>query len=287
MVKVFQDLAWTLGFTLSGDWLLDTDMEESGKHRWSHTTWYKGVLIPLLTLMPLVIRFNQCLRRFADTGQRMPHLANAFKYALSQTVTLFGAFRPLYAEMTHTQNDVSGSQRNLFQLFWMGAFVSSSLYSFTWDVYMDWGLGRPEFQFLGPRLMYPKKIIYYVIIGADLILRMAWVLTLVPPNSGATFALPQYLTAVSMMLELFRRTIWGFLRLENEHRNNTSGYRRVDFVPLHFSTEHTHGYKQAKEHRGSSVLVEVAVVTLLVLAASIASVVAAQRRNVSTHPDEL
>jgi hypothetical protein len=127
---------------------------------------------------------------------------------------------------------------------------------------------------------------YYVIIAVDLVLRFAWVLTLVPPHSGATFALPQYMTAVSMMLELFRRTIWGFLRLENEHRNNTSGYRRVDFVPLHFSTEHAHGYKQDKEHRGSSVLVEVVVVTLLVLAASIASVVAAQHQTHLRHPDE-
>lgn len=144
---------------------------------------------------------------------------------------------------------------------------------------MDWGLGRPEFQYLGPRLMYPKRFIYYIVIAADLVLRFAWVLTLVPPNSGADFALPQYLTAVSMMLELFRRTIWGFLRLENEHRNNTSGYRRVDFVPLHFSTEHTHGYKQQKEHRGSSVLVEVVVVTSIVLAASVASVVTAQHQT--------
>ena len=144
---------------------------------------------------------------------------------------------------------------------------------------MDWGLGRPQFKLLGPRLMYPKRFIYYIIIATDLVLRFAWVLTLVPPNSGADFALPQYLTAVSMMLELFRRTIWGFLRLENEHRNNTSGYRRVDFVPLHFSTEHTHGYKQEKEHRGSSVLFEVAVVTLIVLSASVASVVAAQHQT--------
>jgi hypothetical protein len=161
----------------------------------------------------------------------------------------------------------------------MSTFVSSSLYSFFWDVYMDWGLGRPKFQFLGPRLMYPSRSSYYATIGVDLVLRFAWVLTLVPPNSGARFALPQYLTAVSMMMELFRRTIWGFLRLENEHRSNTSGYRRVDFVPLHFSTEHGHGYKQEQAHRGDSVLVEVAIVTLVVLGAAVASVVAAQHET--------
>lgn len=124
--------------------------------------------------------------------------------------------------------------------------------------------------------MYPKHAMYYGIISFDLVLRFAWVLTLVPPQSGAKFALPAYLTLVSMMLELFRRTIWGFLRLENEHRSNTAGFRRVDFVPLHFSTGHKHGYKQEEEHRGLTVLLEVAAVTTLVLAAAVISVVAAQ-----------
>lgn len=118
---------------------------------------------------------------------------------------------------------------------------------------------------------------YYCIICLDFVLRFAWVLTLVPPKSGAKFALPAYLTLVSTILEIFRRTIWGFLRLENEHRSNTAGFRRVDFVPLHFSTGHAHGYKQESAHRGISVLVEVAVVTTLVLGAAVVSVVAAQQ----------
>ena len=124
--------------------------------------------------------------------------------------------------------------------------------------------------------MYPKHAMYYGIICLDLVLRFAWVLTLLPPQSGAQFALPAYLTFVSMALEIFRRTIWGFLLLENEHRSNTAGDRRVDFVPLHFSTGHMHGYKQEEAHRGFPVLLEVAVVTTLVLGAAVVSVVAAQ-----------
>ena len=296
MVKIFQDLAWTIFFIGSGDWMLLEEAANVGKHSWSKTTWYKTILIPLLTLLPLWFRFNQCLRRYADTGQRLPHIANAFKYALSMTVTLFGAFHPLYLQ--------TKGNADLFQMFWMLNFVFSSLYSFFWDVYMDCkcltvfnecpivtpshccvfcfrsgGLGRPKFNMLGPRLMYPRKDAYYAIIGIDLVLRFAWVLTLVPPDSGASFALPAYLTAVSMMFELFRRTIWGFLRLENEHRSNTSGYRRVDFVPLHFTTGHKHDYKKEKERRGASVLVEIAIVTALVLAAAVASVVAAQHET--------
>lgn len=68
----------------------------------------------------------------------------------------------------------------------------------------------------------------------------------------------------------------GFLRLENEHRSNAAGYRRVGFVPLHFSTGHDHDYKNEKQHRGFSVLIEVAVVTIMVLGACVISVVAAQ-----------
>jgi xenotropic and polytropic retrovirus receptor 1 len=127
LVKVFQDLAWTIFFVLSGDWLISEDLKASAKHHWAKSHWYSNILIPLLTLLPLWFRFNQCLRRYADTGKRFPHLANAFKYALSQTVTLFGAFHPLYMR--------NKKESELFQAFWTFAFVASSLYSFWWDVY--------------------------------------------------------------------------------------------------------------------------------------------------------
>ena len=270
MVKVFQDIVWTSFFILSGDWLVSEDLKASGKHKWAHTNLYKHYLIPLVTLIPLWFRFSQCLRRYADTGDRFPHLPNALKYAVSQTVTMFGAFHPLYLDLN------SNRESDVFQLFWMFAFIGSSLYSFGWDVYMDWGLGRRKYAFLGPRLMFPRKGAYYAIIAVDFVLRFAWVLTLIPPHTGAKFAIPDYLTAVSMVLELWRRTLWGFLRLENEHRSNTAGYRRVDFVPLHFATGHMHEYTQEKQHRGFSVLLEVAIITLVVVMVSFGSVIAAQ-----------
>jgi EXS family/SPX domain len=128
LVKVFQDLIWTAFFVLSGDWMISEDLKASTKHPWSRSRWYTNVLIPLVTLLPLWFRFNQCLRRYTDTGHRFPHLANAFKYALSQTVTLFGAFHPLYMR--------NRRESQVFQIFWMFAFIASSLYSFWWDLYM-------------------------------------------------------------------------------------------------------------------------------------------------------
>jgi len=112
MVKVFQDIAWTICFVVSGDWLIDEDLKQSTRHVWAHSFWYKNVLIPVICLLPLLFRFNQCLRKFLDTGKRFPHLANAAKYALSQTVTLFGAFHPLY--MMHKDPNHHGV--NLFQV---------------------------------------------------------------------------------------------------------------------------------------------------------------------------
>lgn len=106
-----------------------------------------------------------------------------------------------------------------------------------------------------------------------------WVLTLVPPSSGAKFEVPSYLTAVTMMLELFRRTVWGFFRLENEHRSNAAGFRRVGFVPLHFNTGHQHGYKDKQEKSGASVLREVVLIAAAVGAVCFWSVISAQRAN--------
>ena len=100
---------------------------------------------------------------------------------------------------------------------------------------------------------------------------------------GAKFELPAYLSAISMTLELFRRTIWGFFRLEHEHRQNTEGYRRVGVVPLHFNTGHKHKYHE-RHWVGWKVLVEIVVVTSVVIAISAFSVIAAQR---ATHHVQL
>jgi hypothetical protein len=306
MVKVFQDVAWTICWVLYGEFSSYEDLPYKANFGWVNAHWYKNFLIPIICLFPLLIRFNQCLRRYIDTGDRFPHLANAAKYALSQTVTLFGAFHPLYMEL---DSHIDDGGLKLFQVFWMLLFVSSSLYSFTWDVFMDWGLGKPSYGYLGPSLMYPRRSYYYATIAIDLgekhcrlhlvyfiltcahknffcvptVLRFMWVLTLIPPSSGAKFEVPSYLSAVTMMLELFRRTIWGFLRLENEHRSNAAGFRRVSFVPLHFNTGHGHTYSgKTKAREGQSVLKEVVLVSIIVLGVSVSSIIAAQHANTRT-----
>mmetsp|Transcript_22017 Transcript_22017/g.45866 ORF Transcript_22017/g.45866 Transcript_22017/m.45866 type:complete len:920 (-) Transcript_22017:91-2850(-) len=301
MIKILQDWAWTLVYLFSGDFM-DKEhhyLKHPNRHLQANFA-YTHIAIPLICLLPIWYRLMQCLRRYFDTSKRWPNLANALKYSLSQTVTLFGAVHPLYMynQENSAGNDVvvtfedddgvseGGSsivhlkkEMNLFQYFWISLFIVSSLYSFCWDVWMDWGLGRPEHKLLGPRLMFPHVSWYYVAIFMDIFLRFLWVTSLVPPDSGAVFSFPNYLTALVMAFEIFRRTVWGFFRLEQEHRANTTGYRRVDFVPLHFNTGHEHQYKGKGEERGLGVLMEVLAVAAVVISISVASIVAAQRET--------
>lgn len=284
MVKVFQDVLFTLCFVLSGDFWLAEKKDNVITHKWQHALWYKNVAIPLVCLFPLWFRFNQCLRRYMDTGKRMPNLANAFKYAMSQTVTLFGAFHPIYL-LHGSKGNTLGIE--LFQAFWLGMFVISSLYSFCWDVYMDWGLGRRKYGFLGPQLIFPSKYVYYCVMAADLVLRFMWVQSLIPPNSGAYFEIPAYLTALNMSLELLRRTLWGFFRLEREHRAHTEGLT-LDFVPLHFSTGHDRKDKQDDKRVGWRVLLEVLAVIAILIVVSLLSVIIAREETVKmTNSSEL
>jgi hypothetical protein len=129
--------------------------------------------------------------------------------------------------------------------------------------------------------MYPRKWYYYFAIAIDLVLRFLWVLTLVPPHSGAKFALPEYLHAVSMMLELFRRTMWGCFRLESEQRNKATSFHehRTEFVPLHFDSGHRHNYAEKSERTGAEVLPEVILITFLVAVFCFGTIAAAQHAN--------
>jgi hypothetical protein len=125
--------------------------------------------------------------------------------------------------------------------------------------------------------MYPSKYHYYGVMCADFFLRFMWVLTLVPPQSGARFELPNYMAAVQMSVELLRRMLWGSFRLEQEHRANTEGYRRVGFVPLHFTTGHGIKYKNSEEAQGRRVLAEVLLVVTIVVFLSVSSAITAMR----------
>ncbi|CAO3565673.1 unnamed protein product [Mortierella alpina] len=181
-------------------------------------------ITPFLTALPPWFRFLQCLRRYRDTLEWFPHLLNGGKYATS-LVNLF-----VYFSYRHY-----GGDRLRYAFIGMSTFTSSV--TFAWDVYMDWGLfrfgphggGAHGHPFLRAELVYTKPAYYYCAVVFDFVGRFAWVMRLIP--LGINGAILSFCLA---LLEVLRRWVWNFFRLENEHLNNCGQFRAIKDIPLPF-----------------------------------------------------
>jgi hypothetical protein len=56
------------------------------------------------------------------------------------------------------------------------AYAINTSYCYAWDIFMDWGLGRPSSAGCGLRevLLYPRPAQYYTAMVADLAGRLIW-----------------------------------------------------------------------------------------------------------------
>ena len=228
-------------------------------------------VVPVIILGPYWFRFMQCIRRYFDTGKRHPNLPNAFKYALAMMVTIFSVFNPNVKK--HTQGD--GWQA--YQGAWTTAYIVSTLYTYSWDVFMDWSLGDKGYYFLRERRMFRHRTYYYCAIVADLLLRFLWTYTLIPEKDQDSFSngvsLSTAVAPFAAAAEICRRTMWSFFRLENEHLNNTSGYRRVAHIPLHFDTPLKPNDLNKNQNKNRwTVIFEIVAIVVIVIAVSCVAV---------------
>jgi hypothetical protein len=93
-------------------------------------------LTAALMCLPYWWRFLQCARKFRDTGDAMPHLANALKYST--------AFPPIAVDrfggvLVRSQMLTAEGRHQL----WLCCALLNTCYCCFWDVAMDWGLA-PE-----------------------------------------------------------------------------------------------------------------------------------------------
>merc|ERR1719430_302329 len=94
---------------------------------------------------------------------------------------------------------------------------------------MDWGLldrNAGENKFLREEIVYSSKSYYYFAIIEDFVLRFGWAVSLSLTEMGFSMW-GDLITSVLSPLEVFRRFIWNFFRLENEHLNNCGKFRAV------------------------------------------------------------
>ena len=127
-----------------------------------------------------------------------PYSYNALKYFLSILVVIFGAYPP--------QSPDSLS----YKVCYLTLAVVSTLYSTYWDFRNDWGL----FQWVPPKRILREKIyygnteyFYYIVLVLNPIFRFFWTLSFTPYGHHPFLA----------CFEIFRRSLWACLRMENEY----------------------------------------------------------------------
>eukprot|EP00099_Drosophila_melanogaster_P020928 NP_648000.1 uncharacterized protein Dmel_CG10483 [Drosophila melanogaster] len=216
MVPAFLDIPFLICFFgRSPTW------HKAGKAA-SHCVEYVSLLHPIVAIMPAYFRFAQCIRRYRDTKESFPHLVNAAKYATSFFVVIF-------AHKYHTTTDTYPlSKENPWFYCWITAAIFSSCYAYTWDIKMDWGLfdsKAGDNRFLREEIVYSSTWFYYFGIIEDLILRFSWTLSMSLIEAG--YIEGDVMMTILSPLEVFRRFIWNYFRLENEHLNNVGKFRAV------------------------------------------------------------
>ncbi|KAG4204724.1 hypothetical protein ERO13_A04G058178v2 [Gossypium hirsutum] len=105
-----------------------------------------------------------------------------------------------------------------------------------WDLVVDWGLfqRRSKNRWLRDKLPIPYKGVYFGAMALNILLRFAWMQTVL--NFKVSLH-RETLAAIVASLEIIRRGIWNFFRLENEHLNNVGKFRAFKSVPLPFNFE--------------------------------------------------
>ncbi|GFR39905.1 hypothetical protein Agub_g410 [Astrephomene gubernaculifera] len=168
----------------------------------------------LALCLPYIIRFVQCLIVHRTTGNRA-QLLNALKYAT--------AFPALVLTAIEHEHHIAGRRYPLYG-WWLAAMGLNSLYSFYWDVEMDWDmpwLAQPGGQLvlgvfrlpsLKPDALYRRSWYVWAVLS-NLLLRLTWTHRLMGNlESHNAVAL------VIALLEVFRRYQWTYVRVETEIR---------------------------------------------------------------------
>uniref|UniRef100_A0A8D3B496 Xenotropic and polytropic retrovirus receptor 1 n=1 Tax=Scophthalmus maximus TaxID=52904 RepID=A0A8D3B496_SCOMX len=131
--------------------------------------------------------------------------------------------------LIRSQTETHADTQIFFYLY-IGFLVVSSCYTLVWDLKMDWGLfdrNAGENTFLREEIVYPLKAYYYSAIVEDVLLRFSWTLTLTLSTVSKFHGISDILATVLAPMEVFRRFVWNFFRLENEHLNNCGEFRAV------------------------------------------------------------
>ncbi|CAA7031202.1 unnamed protein product [Microthlaspi erraticum] len=175
----------------------------------------------IVAVIPYASRLLQCLRRlFEENSPEQGY--NGLKYLLTIVAV---CLRTAYNQ--HGQI----AWRVLAAIF----SVIAAIFCTYWDFVHDWGLlnRTSKNRWLRDKLLVPQKKVYFIAMILNVLLRFAWIQTVL--DFDFPFMHRQTMVALVASLEIIRRGIWNFFRLENEHLNNVGKYRAFKSVPLPFN----------------------------------------------------
>lgn len=180
-------------------------------------------LLGFFSTLPGIWRALQCIRRYIDTRNWFPHLANCLKYMC--TITMYMSL----SLFRINKNDH-------FKAFFIVAATVNSVYCSFWDIFMDWSLGSSgtKHLFLRDTLAFKRHLwVYYVAMVLDPILRFNWVFYAIFADDAQHSSVISFAVAAS---EVCRRGIWTIFRVENEHCANVTKNRVVRDVELPYQS---------------------------------------------------
>ncbi|XP_017307517.1 xenotropic and polytropic retrovirus receptor 1 homolog [Ictalurus punctatus] len=179
------------------------------------------VVICLIQCFPPWLRFAQCLRHFWDSGNTV-HLLNAGKYS---TVFLMVTFASLYNTAREKSDPAMEESVYVYMCLWAISTCISVIVTVSWDLRMDWGLLQGN-GLLKEELLYSREVYYYAAMLADVLLRISWAINILLAQMKDSAAVVT-VSAILAPLEVLRRSIWNFFRLENEHLKNCRQCRAI------------------------------------------------------------
>ncbi|KAG5237254.1 phosphate transporter PHO1 [Salix suchowensis] len=176
----------------------------------------------IVAVIPYWSRLLQCLRRLFEEKDPMQGY-NGLKY--------FFAIVAVCLRTAYSINKGVGWRA----IAWTFSVIAAVIGTY-WDVVMDWGLlqRHSKNRWLRDKLLVPHKSVYFVAMVLNVLLRFAWLQTVL--NFSVTSLHRETMIALMASLEIIRRGMWNFFRLENEHLNNVGKYRAFKSVPLPFHT---------------------------------------------------
>ncbi|CAF2515544.1 unnamed protein product [Rotaria sp. Silwood2] len=192
--------------------------------------WSEVFLQTILLMLPSWFRFAQCLRRYHDSKHTFPHLVNAGKYAAGFFIIITNSLR----RATITTYD-DNEMKNLFLYIWVITTIVGSTYKLVWDLKMDWGFFDKNpgvHKYLRDHLVYSRKIYYYAAIVENILFRYIWTINIFIHFHEQSAEYADLIGFYFGVAEIFRRFIWNFFRLENEHLNNCGQFRAVRDISI-------------------------------------------------------